>query len=1219
MLLSSQQNQLLVKIREILDKSDTIIFVGSGISRWSGLPSWYGLVEELANFIDSEGLSSDIVRKELKTNDLLQAASYGTDLLTKPQFREFIRRACRTENATPHDIHKEIISLGPSCFITTNYDQLLERSFSKWNPDKNIKAITNNQLTEIANIIQAKSSQFIFKPHGDVNDSDNIILSREDYRKLNGEKPYVLRALETLLASRPVVFLGFGLRDLDFLYIKDVLANIYKGGLIDHYALMADISEQERTYWRKNFGIHILSYSTTEESVGHQALMNIVQSLNAKKTEVATSKSINISTPTTITPDKILAIARYSANIAYSYVNQSENHIPLSVSRKNKNNFDDPLSNRNSFDHSEVEHFLEIFPQNAILIGNPGSGKSYSLRNVLHKLAQDLQSNCLKSKFESENLIFPFYIDLKLYEGGIFEMINKILPPDFPLENLSNFKEVRFFLDSYNELPVEFIENGKLKSDLDELIKTFKNSRIIVASRFEEGLIGLDYPVYQISNINYSFIEEKLDTQLTEVFRREIINLLQKPLFYRLYKEKKINLVPGMTPTDIYKSFTERMSSELSNALERTISLDELFKPLGYEMLSRGTETVTLDSIKATVDEYFAKNNIIDLNALDIINWLISQNFIIPSSNYRLSFFHQTITEYFASLMLSQKYKEAPDILDNALKYTRWDQCIYLTLSFLSQETSLEFVKKVISIDLTLATKSIKYLEHNQDEVVSHILNLAENFFEGKNPSDIYSFNEWHLKELPVTRKHEEVLYRLLEKRNTLGAIAATLLIDVLGSGVKNRLINELFEYPDDFNYCSGVGGGLQKVFDINDFRYSFERVKDFELPKEEEEEEEEEKEKKEKEKKLHTINGLAAASANLNRDDLYAIFEDWKSYSPAQIYLICRILQEFKDDDRSWKILIEMVCSDIREAIFPLYLITAYPDKKIKVNWLLFDAKLTEVLVDKLELERYGYWAANCLELISKNRVDLQGVIKTKAVMTTGLKKAALLFYSSESKEDFWTELKQLAKLSPEKIKLEPVNLFHYMPINWVDNEGVLIDLLETNEPDLVRNLFENLFNNERKRQTPTILDCKPLVWWLEWATTISSAKTDKKNNWWILYRFGSVFSKYTSKETHQLILQEFNNPNSVYRKTIKSYLLASIPNLSLESFDEEGINYLVEDLRSNKLFFGGFNLGNIATESFVEKRLLPLLETNEEPLKTNLLETLAAAGRRNDRRFVT
>src|ERR1700722_8170352 len=81
------------KLRQVLAQEDTVLFVGSGISLWSGLPSWPGFIEELALFLEASGMDPILVRAEARRGDLLQAASYGFDKLTKIQIGEFVRSA----------------------------------------------------------------------------------------------------------------------------------------------------------------------------------------------------------------------------------------------------------------------------------------------------------------------------------------------------------------------------------------------------------------------------------------------------------------------------------------------------------------------------------------------------------------------------------------------------------------------------------------------------------------------------------------------------------------------------------------------------------------------------------------------------------------------------------------------------------------------------------------------------------------------------------------------------------------------------------------------------------------------------------------------------------------------------------------------------------------------------------------------------------------------
>jgi hypothetical protein len=138
------------KLKQILAQEDTVLFIGSGISLWSGLPSWSGMIEELAQFIELAGEKADLVRAEAQRGDLLQAASYGFDKLTTHQIGVFIRAACHYGIAKPHEIHQKIVLLGPRCFVTTNYDDLIEQSLRKWQPDRFYPTpVTNRHLCEI--------------------------------------------------------------------------------------------------------------------------------------------------------------------------------------------------------------------------------------------------------------------------------------------------------------------------------------------------------------------------------------------------------------------------------------------------------------------------------------------------------------------------------------------------------------------------------------------------------------------------------------------------------------------------------------------------------------------------------------------------------------------------------------------------------------------------------------------------------------------------------------------------------------------------------------------------------------------------------------------------------------------------------------------------------------------------------------------------------------
>lgn len=98
----ASMNSVVQALKRVLAQEDTLLFVGSGVSRWSGLPSWEGLIEEIATRLDSLGAEAGLVRAEAARGDLLQAASYGFDKLTGHQIGEFLRQVSRYGIAQPH-------------------------------------------------------------------------------------------------------------------------------------------------------------------------------------------------------------------------------------------------------------------------------------------------------------------------------------------------------------------------------------------------------------------------------------------------------------------------------------------------------------------------------------------------------------------------------------------------------------------------------------------------------------------------------------------------------------------------------------------------------------------------------------------------------------------------------------------------------------------------------------------------------------------------------------------------------------------------------------------------------------------------------------------------------------------------------------------------------------------------------------------------------------
>lgn len=781
------QLQTMANLKQTLAQEDTILFIGSGVSLWANLPTWSGMIEELAKFTEQNGRSADLIRTEAKRGDLLQAASYGFDQLTKPQIGDFMRAACRYGAAEPHEIHRKIVSLGPRCFITTNYDNLIEQSLQKWQPNRFYRPpVTNRHLTETAEIVHARAIDFIFKPHGDAGDSESIILTREQYRQLlpQGERHAALESLKTLLVSRPVVYIGFGLKDPDFIYMRDLLANTYKGGTRDHYALMPDVSIPEVDYWRRNYGIHLTSYATTAGSDGrrdHSALLTTLDRLLPPTPTVVAPPDFNPKAP-----EVLLALARYGA--ALGRATQVSPELPIRVTAESR------LTGRHwrpfdGFDHCPVEKFLDSGPARAVLIGLPGAGKTYALHRSAARLAEKLHEISLSDSFDESNVIVPIVVDLKLYKGDLAALVNQTLPMSVPLHEVIKHFQSKIFLDSFNEMPREYWESGSYEADLTNFVANIGHASLIIGSRTTDGLAKLELPAYSLDKIDEAVVThelERMGIKISGRFGLEVSRLLQKPFYFQFIAKGAFSLPKDAHPKDFYQSLFCNLQQAYELRFGHTFNMENALSIAAYDAIDRGQEAFPLSDILRPIRTNLEVAGLSCVDARDVANWLVSQSILLPYSGARISFVHQSVTEFLAAKELARRYQESPKMLQEKLTLTRWDQALFLALSFLPQSEAEAFFNAVISVDFTLALNAVKYLEVEREGIVSKLLSEIPKRLTKFHPFD--SQISWILQSnLPISDVHEPDLRALMKLGGLIGSAAVIRLVEIKGPAVKDE------------------------------------------------------------------------------------------------------------------------------------------------------------------------------------------------------------------------------------------------------------------------------------------------------------------------------------------------------------------------------------------------------------------------------------------------
>ena len=253
-------------LRSLYHSGRLIPFVGAGISAgvsWEhgGVtrrgPSWSQLVDKAADLIG------------FGDAELLRAR--GTDLQILEYFR--IKRhgsigeltSWLTTSMQPTDdnlrdseVHKRLAAMH-SCnlFYTTNYDDFLERAFRAHGRSCTRIALEGHIADALAGRAVGESNSCeIVKFHGDLAETQEMVLSERDYETRLRLESALDHRLRTDMLGRAVLFLGYSFRDINVAYIFRLVNSAF--GLLPAsvpgrraYITVADPSDFELTLFKE--------------------------------------------------------------------------------------------------------------------------------------------------------------------------------------------------------------------------------------------------------------------------------------------------------------------------------------------------------------------------------------------------------------------------------------------------------------------------------------------------------------------------------------------------------------------------------------------------------------------------------------------------------------------------------------------------------------------------------------------------------------------------------------------------------------------------------------------------------------------------------------------------------------------------------------------------------------------------------------------------------
>lgn len=179
------------------------LFLGAGVSCSAGLPSWNGLLRDLAKAIGLTG-------SELKEFNNLDVLDRGSVLerrfrARKQDVNDHIARIfARTWD---HSLLHGLLACLPAAeVITQNYDRLFEVAAEGAGSSVATLPYTPGDV----------HSRWLLKMHGCVSVPEDIVIRREDYLRYSERRAALAGIVQATMLTRSMLFVGFSLRDGNF-------------------------------------------------------------------------------------------------------------------------------------------------------------------------------------------------------------------------------------------------------------------------------------------------------------------------------------------------------------------------------------------------------------------------------------------------------------------------------------------------------------------------------------------------------------------------------------------------------------------------------------------------------------------------------------------------------------------------------------------------------------------------------------------------------------------------------------------------------------------------------------------------------------------------------------------------------------------------------------------------------------------------------------------
>lgn len=306
------------EVREAAIWGRLTFFIGNGVSRLYGVPSWDELANlMLKNLVDVEKIDYNkydlLLKQSTKTKISIADHFFKQDHKEGNPLKLSYKTLLHNENVNPNKFPAYDLLAKIGCrFLTTNYDSLFSDALRGKHEARviqissidekvvEIKPDISYDVKEMPRIcesldefteIDLTSKNVLIHLHGSISKIESIVASSLDYIKLYGNSEKIDK-LKQILDGQTVVFVGYGLEELELLELIVRSSNeSEKNGsssrkffnLLPLLTHEHEVFELLKIYYEDQLGITLLPYSRDNED--YRAIIKVIDSWSSKLSE----------------------------------------------------------------------------------------------------------------------------------------------------------------------------------------------------------------------------------------------------------------------------------------------------------------------------------------------------------------------------------------------------------------------------------------------------------------------------------------------------------------------------------------------------------------------------------------------------------------------------------------------------------------------------------------------------------------------------------------------------------------------------------------------------------------------------------------------------------------------------------------------------------------------------------------------------------------------